>query len=120
MFLYRSLTIGLLGAVIVLLAQRPAAAIRHPAREVPAVAVPAVPALAVVDVAPELAPDEIARLVTLAPGERITAIDDDPVTNPIDAALALVMHCARPRHAFVDVALAGGAAGERRVLLLLH
>ena len=114
MLLFRSIALGLLGACFVLLATRPlyeVRLVRSPPRVLP-------PAASIVDVAAVVAPSAIGSLVRLAPGERVVAVDDHPVYDPIDAALRLQR---RAPHAgeYVDLTVAG-PADTRRVLVLLH
>ena len=123
MFLYRSLTVGLLGACCFMLARSGTRSIEIRMAPLPtppsiAAALATRPALQVIDVAANAAPDQVARLVTLAPGERIVAVDDAEVGEPVAAVLQLVTSASRG-HDFVDVTVRGDA-GERRVLLLRH
>ncbi|HET9988765.1 MAG TPA: hypothetical protein VFQ65_09595 [Kofleriaceae bacterium] len=114
MLLFRSLSVGLLGACVCLLAQRPFERVRvEHEREL--VAVRPAPAPTIIDVAPGLTATQIAELVHLAPDERVTSVDDRPVTGNLDAGTVIEPH---DRH-FVDLTVAS-SAGERRVLVLIH
>jgi hypothetical protein len=117
MLLFRSLSIGLLGACVCLLAQRPIQRVEHVRveHERELVAVPRSPAPTIIDVAPGLTATQIAQLVHLAPDERVTSVDDQPVTGNLDAGTVIEPH---DRH-FVDLTVAS-RTGERRVLVLIH
>ena len=114
MLLFRSLSVGLLGASVLLLATRrtPPPRIEHE-KELVAVASHAP---TIIDVAPNVSATQIAQLVRLAPNERVTADDDRPVTGNLDARSVIG---SRSGHAFIDLTIAGGRH-ERRVLVLLH
>jgi hypothetical protein len=74
--------------------------------------------LSVVDVVDRMTPADLASLVALNPGERVTALND----RPTDAELAKeVAIASQGLHAgeYLDLTVAS-ATGERRVLLLLH
>ena len=121
MLLYRSVAVGLLGAACLLLATRPLIRTRivhDGGRE--EIVYRAAPAQAeIVDVAAGVAPAQLAPLVRLGPGEHVTAVDDRAVANDLDAGAALAQLAPRAP-TFVDLTLAGGPAGSRRVVLLLH
>jgi hypothetical protein len=122
MFLYRSLTVGLLGACCFLLMRRPMIGplqISMPTPPSIAAAQPATTPLRVIDVAKGAAPDQAAQLVKLAPDEHIASVDDIAVTDPINGLLLLMTSTSRGDRSFVDLTIAGDA-GERRVLLLMH
>jgi len=127
--LLRWLTTGVCVACVVILAtSHPvrvelAAPIDPPAIVVP---VPAPPAavtrertarLSVVDVASGVAPSALATLVGLRRDERVSAVNDQPVDEDLDADL-LLRSFARPG-GFLDVTVSG-IPTERRVLLLIH
>jgi hypothetical protein len=61
---------------------------------------------------------QLASLVRLGGGEHVIAVDDRAVTGDLAAGATIATLEARPR--FVDLTVAGGRAGERRVVLLLH
>src|SRR4051812_1263181 len=113
MLLFRSVAIGLLGACVLLLAQRPPPIVQIE-REV--VVAPRAPAPMIIDVAPGLSSTQLAQLIRLAPDERVTAVDDHPVTSSLDAGTVLGEPGSRR---FVDLAVAG-RTGERRILVLVH
>jgi hypothetical protein len=74
--------------------------------------------LSVVDVVDRMTPADLASLVALKPGERVTAIND----RPTDSDLATEVVIASQRlHAgeYLDLTVAS-LARERRVLVLLH
>jgi hypothetical protein len=115
MLLFRSLSVGLLAACVCLLAQRPIQRVVQVEHERELVAVPRSPAPTIIDVAPGLTATQIAQLVHLAPDERVTSVDDQPVTGNLDAGTVIEPH---DRH-FVDLTVAS-RTGERRVLVLIH
>ena len=115
MLLFRSVAIGLLGACVLLLAQRPPPIVRiEHEREL--VVAPHAPAPTIIDVAPGLSSTQLAQLVRLAPDERVTSVDDHPVTGNLDAGTVLGEPGSRR---FVDLAIAG-RTHDRRVLVLVH
>ena len=118
MLLFRSLSIGLLGACFCLLAMRPAYEVRIASAPPLFIAPPSQPTATIVDVAPGQGPIQIARLIALGPGERIVAVDDRHVAGTLDAGVVLASH-AMGAQQYVDLEIAG-ASGERRVLVLLH
>ena len=119
MLLFRSIVVGLLGACCLLLAVRPRCeiAVRSLPRSRPTVR-PGRPA-----------PDDhrcraagraeasSPKLVRLAPGEHVIAIDDARVAGDSRRARCSQVD-QRPEH-YVDLTVAG-PLGERRVLVLLH
>ncbi len=119
MFLFRSLAIGLLSACVLLLASRPAYEVRI-ASEPPPVLAAAPPTTAtIVDVAPNVPASQLPALIGLAPGEHVVAIGDRAVASDLDAGATLVTSGLRGG-SYVDLTIGGGAAGSRRVLVLLH
>jgi hypothetical protein len=117
MLLFRSLVLGLLGACILLLAMRPPTRLRIE-HDRTVIYRPSPPVATLVDVANGVPLAQLASLVRLGGGERVIAVDDRAVTGDLAAGAALATLEARPR--FVDLTVAGGHAGERRVVLLLH
>jgi hypothetical protein len=115
MLLFRSLAIGLLGACCLLLATRPPARVIDHERVVYRAAAPSA---TLIDVAAGLPAAQLGSLVKLEREEHVTAIDDRPVRGDLDAGAVLAQLDTRP--AFVDLEIAGGNAGQRRVVLLLH
>jgi len=114
--LFRVLTIGLCAACVVLLATLPTVRVEQVeprARR----AIARSPALSVVDVAAEVAPDSVPALVRLARGEWIQAIDDRLPRDAVEADK--MIRAGAHRRGFLDLTVAGGAR-ERRVLLLIH
>ncbi len=85
-------------------------------REIVQVATPCQPTATIVDVAPSVPAAQLGTLVYLAPGEHVAAVDDRRVAGDLDAGAALAQ-----AHApgYVDLTVEG-AAGSRRVLVLLH
>jgi hypothetical protein len=116
MLVFRSIALGLLGAIAWFLATRasPVTRIQHE-RELVAVANhAAVPTI--IDVAPGLSATQIAQLVRLGPDERVTSVDDHAVTGNLDAGTVIGAPAGRR---FLDLTI-GRAHSERRVLLLIH
>lgn len=96
MLLFRSLTVGFLGAIIVLLALRPPTVIVR--EQAPR------PAATIIDVAPGLSEAQVEKLVHLAYGERVVAVDGS----------------ADRSGAFMDLTVRDRDDFERRVLVLVH
>lgn len=113
MLVFRSVALGLLGAIAWLLATH-ASPVTRIERELVAVASKSdVPTI--IDVAPGLSATQIAQLVRLGPDERVTSVDDRRVTGNLDAGTVIVP---AGRH-FLDLTI-GRANTERRVLVLIH
>jgi len=106
MLLYRSAVLGLLGALLLLVAERGGHRPRPAAVDAPVVVDVSRTALAAAQIPP-------AALVGTRPGERIVAVDGE-AHRALEDAWALT-----PEGGFVDVELAGRGA-RRRVLLLVH
>ena len=123
MLLYRSLSLGFLGACLLLLATRTPVVVQAAAPacgQAPSSSgcPPIPPGPTIVDVAPSTTAADIARLLHLAASERIAAVDDVPVANTLDAGVALAQtYLSSRRYLDLDVR---GPAGERRVLVLVH
>src|SRR5262245_38891398 len=117
MILFRSLTLGLLGACLLLLITRPTLEPRV-AHEPPAPtnAVPKIIDLARRGSESNMPGSELAAMLRLAAGERIASIDDVPVTAGTSAGAALGRIWLHDRH-FIDIDVVG-PGGERRVLVL--
>lgn len=75
------------------------------------------PSLAVVDVAPSVAPSAVARLVTLADGEWIAEVNDHGAHSSFEAASLMSAFAEHGGYLDVTVARRGGS---RRVLVLVH
>jgi hypothetical protein len=107
--IYRSLILGLVGALVLIEATR----VRH-ARPRPG------PASTIVDVSQRALDQgavDVAPVVGLRPGERIAMIDDAVVVDGA-SALGVALHAAHPgQYVDLDVRRAGG---DRRVLVLVH
>ena len=120
MLLFRSMVLGLLGACCLLVASRPPARVAVRERIVYR---PAPPVATLVDVSGSVPSAQLGSLVHLGPGEHVIAVDDHPVWDDLDAGamLALIDHPGNdPRPRFVDLEIAGGPGGQRRLVLLLH
>ena len=121
MFLFRSLTIGLLGACILLLARIESPTPRPLATATPTLAMtepPPVSGATIIDVAPGVRASDVPGLIRLAPGERVIAVDDRRVESDLAAGVAIANR-APSSGAFVDLDVEGNGA-HRRVLVLLH
>jgi hypothetical protein len=122
MLVFRSLALGLLGACCLLFASHPLVEL-HVVHERPVLApmaatVSAPTPATIVDIAPGLAPAQIASLIQLAPDEHVASVDDTPVHGDLDAGALLASHELLGGH-YVDLGVAN-ASGARRVLVLLH
>lgn len=122
MHLFRSLTVGLLGACLYTILQLTAAA---PVARGPAVAVadpapprPAPPSVTVVDVAHGVSPAQIVDLLHLGQNERVVAVDDLEVGSDLEAGAVIAGRGIRTRE-FVDLTIARGDT-TRRLLVLQH
>lgn len=117
MYLTRSLTLALTTASLVLLVNvwmsvdKPDDA---PVRLLAAANEP----ISVVDVAPGVAPTGLASIVRLRADERVVAVDDRPVANDLAAGAAIADRLVASGR-YVDLTVAG-AAGSRRILVLMH
>ena len=116
MLVFRSLTLGLLGACFMLLLTRPTE-IRVVQQSRQHVA-PMPPTATIIDVAAGVTSAQLAALIRLAPGEHVASIDDAAIVNDVGAGVALASVALSSRR-FIDVEVAG-PAGTRRVLVLLH
>lgn len=116
MFAFRSLSIGMLGACLLLLARAPAVEVRieppppapHPARAT----------ATILDVAGGLTASQVGALLHLDPGERVVAVNDRGVASDFEAA-ALIVSTEPRAGSYIDLTVAGGI-GDRRLLVLLH
>lgn len=116
MLLFRSLTIGLLGACVMLLLRL------GPSRTTIVTTVPERPVgstATIVDLAPGLSSGVVTSLVRLGPGERVVAVDDRAVASDLEAGAAITDH-PRVAGSFVDLEVASDRGEHRRVLVLLH
>jgi hypothetical protein len=137
MFVFRSLSVGLLAACFALLVARPTVELRvahesastyetaahagvHDPAQRATIALPAPepPAPTIIDVAPGVTAMQLAATIHLRAGEQIVAVDDVAVTGDLGAGILLASRDLRSRQ-FIDVSVAG-PEGERRVLALLH
>lgn len=130
MLLFRSLTVGFLATcvwlligLVVQLGAAPAvspgatAAARGPdlaADRAPVIA--SATAASILDVAPGVR--ELASIVRLAPGERVIAVDGQPVDSDLAAGAALAQ-LPTGRGRYVDLTVAG-THELRRIVVLLH
>jgi hypothetical protein len=117
MMVYRSLVVGLLGAIVLLVAA-PHPNPRSAARETPVeVVAPSETDATLVDVSRRIAGTDPMPLLGLHPGERVAAVDG-LAANGVD----LVDRWARTFPGeFLDIEVAGGGASSvRRILVLVH
>lgn len=112
----RSIVVGLLGALLYMLADWP----RHPS----CVVQPAAPAasagdMTVVDVAAGIRGATVAGLVVTDRGEQIVRVDGQPVDGWYQAGAAIAER-ATGRRGYIDIEIASSDAQLRRVLVLMH
>jgi hypothetical protein len=117
MMVYRSLVVGLLGAIVLLVAApRPS---QRPAAHATAVeiATPSDAEATLVDVSRRIAGEDPMPLLGLHPGERVAAVDGAAATG-----VDLVDRWARTFPGeFLDIEVTGGGtASARRILVLVH
>lgn len=121
MLVFRSLTIGLLGACLYLLGNLQVltdyADIDPPPRVIEAAPVVG-NNITVVDVAPHVRASQIAGLVRLHEREQIVAVNDEQVGNSL-AAATQVVEVLRRGTKLLDLTVTGDA-GVRRVLVIVH
>jgi hypothetical protein len=115
MLLYRSLTLGLLGAILVLVATPPIGGQRSIV-ERPVVQHD----VTVIDVAPRIDPTTLLSLIRLGEDERIVAVDERQVASDLAAGAAIAAAHRRGKPRFIDLAVASPGRESRRVLVLLH
>jgi hypothetical protein len=117
MMLFRSLTVGMLGACLYFVVQLPG--LREVARPQAPATVRTIPPT-VIDVAYGVSALTVPSLVHLEPGEHITAVDDREVANDLMAG-AVISERARAG-TFVDLTVAAGPRdlAARRILVLMH
>jgi hypothetical protein len=118
MFVFRSLVLGLLGACALLLAVRPAYDVHVVRERLPVVRTLPAANAAIVDVAHGVPIGELAGLIRMNADEHVYAVNDRPVVSELDAG-AVIASLAPDRGSFIDLTITG-AAGQRRVLVLLH
>jgi hypothetical protein len=116
MSLFRSVTVGLLGACLYFVVQLSGAQPTEPP-VVQREPIKITQQVAVVDVAAGVPAMSIPSLVRLSPGERVTIVDDEHVANDLAAGAAIVEGARAKR--FVDLTVETRHA-SRRVLVLLH
>ncbi len=115
MLLYRSLILGLVGALVMIEAARSG----HTPRPRVALSDGAPPTIAIVDVSRRAldAGADVGPVVGLHPGERIARLDDQPVTDGTSAIGAAIRGAEPGQYLDVDVTRSGG---QRRILVLVH
>ena len=127
MLVFRSLTIGLLGACLVLLVglddvRTEQVTVHDPTpptetTETSETTETVTSNVTVIDVAPNVSATTVASLVRLHEGERITAIDDHPIDNDLEAGMEIADRI-RSGSKLVDLTVRGDVL--RRVLVVLH
>jgi hypothetical protein len=115
MMLYRSLVLGMLGAIALLIASPHPGAPAESAAAAVMVEPEGPPESAVVDVSRERAGNDVLPVLGLQPGERVLAVDG----MPGDARLLIASWFDAEPGDFMDLAVRG-PAGERRILVLVH
>ncbi len=125
MLVFRSLTIGLLGACLFLLSglgdELPRQQVTIQYAEAPAVRLQTETVtsnVTVIDVAPNVPAATVASLVRLHDGERIAMIGDRAVDNDLEAGMRLADELRRGGK-FVDLTITDEGT-LRRVLVVLH
>lgn len=124
MLVFRSLTVGLLGACLYLLANLQVltdyADIEPPSRA-PAMEVTPVPAnnVVIVDVASHVPDTMIASLARLGGSERIVAVNDQLVDNELAAGIK-IGEVLRRGTKLLDLTISGEGAVPKRVLVIVH
>src|SRR5262245_11409702 len=108
---FRVLVLGLLGADLLLQITRPYEIRVERFDRSPVNA-------SIIDVARSVRADQLPAVVRLGPGERVVAVDGEPVADDLAAGAALASHAVAAR-TYIDLELAG-PGGSRRVLVLLH
>jgi hypothetical protein len=101
--------------VVLLITDRP---VRLVVPRQPSASVEAPMPVSVVDIAAGMHRGDLPALIRIRPGERVIAINDQPVAGNLEAGAEIVWSGLKPG-GFLDVAIAGGRA-ERRVLMLMH
>jgi hypothetical protein len=117
MLLFRSISIGLLGACFLLLATHSTTVrVEREIERVPVVQ-PRPPAAAtIIDVAPGLSPAQIVGLIHVDGDEHIIAVDDRSMASDLEVGTAIASTHDKK---YLDLTV-GGAYGERRILVLMH
>ncbi|MBA3393866.1 MAG: hypothetical protein H0T89_14555 [Deltaproteobacteria bacterium] len=116
MYLTRSLTLALTTASLVLLVNVWLSVDKPD--DTPRLLAAANEPVSVVDVAPGIAATDLASIVRLRADERVIAVDDRPVANDLAAGAAIADRLVASGR-YVDLTVAG-AAGSRRILVLMH
>ena len=113
MLLFRSLSLGLIGACFLLQLVRTQVA--PPPPPVPAAALSAPAAATIIDVAGSVDGPQLSSLVRLESDEHVTAVDDRAVGSDLEAGAAIARHIG----GYIDLTVQS-TTGTRRVLMLLH
>jgi hypothetical protein len=120
MFLFRSLTIGLLGACVMLLVRvEPSRTTLATAAPAPEASIHVASSATILDVAPGLSGALVPSLLRLAPDERVVTVDDRAVQSNLEAGAVISAH-ATGAGSYVDLEVASDAGDRRRVLVLMH
>lgn len=112
MLLFRSLTLGMLGACLYFLASLG----KEPPEPAP---VPQRPGLSIVDVAHGVTAAELPGVLPLAPDEHVIAVGEQPVANDLEAGAAISL-LAPPAQGYLDLTVRRADQSTRRVLVLAH
>jgi hypothetical protein len=119
MLVFRSITVGLLGACVYMLAGLHMPEPEPVIVESPPVVIAPSNQVTVIDVAPSVPATTVASLVRLHPGERIVAVNDHPMTNDLEAGM-LIGDSLLLGSKLLDLTVSGEGAGVRRVLVIVH
>jgi hypothetical protein len=140
MFVYRSLSLGLIGACLLMLATKPTVIVQgalpleraalHPSSRAARGNVGAGPwecvepaastasTATILDVAAGAGAADVARMLHLAPDEHIATVDNAPVAGTLGAGVALA-NTTFYANLYIDIEVRS-PRGDRRILVLLH
>lgn len=124
MFLLRLVTTALCAACVALLVALPSARLAMPPSSPltiepgPCLGPPSTQPLTVIDVAAGVTPSRLGELLHLRTGERITAVNDQPLTCGIAVAEQIADRAPRPG-GYLDLTVTSELT-ERRILVLMH
>jgi hypothetical protein len=124
MFLLRLVTTALCAACVVLLVTLPSARMATPPPSPvhiepgPCLGPPRTQPLTVIDVAAGVTPSQLGELLHLRSDERITAVNDRPLTCGVETAEQIAERAPRAG-GYIDLTVTSEMA-ERRILVLMH
>jgi len=116
MLLFRSLTLGMLGACLYLLI-----AVGSPPTRIRYVVLPQTAPIqtSIIDVAHGVTPAQLPGVIPLAPGEHVVAVAEQTVANDLQAGAQISMHAPAP-NGFLELTVRSAGGSARRVLVLAH